>query len=104
MLNQYVAKLSIQGYDLHYYTDGVLTSTYTLSFFNPSGALNSQINYVNYASKDDIVLSYGAPFSQFTLVFDTDYSEISGGLGQMSMCGSSFVTLSNPIIIEIEFK
>ena len=102
--NQYVAKLSIIGYDLQYYSDGVVTNTYSLSFFNPSGAINSQINYVNYSDKSDIVLKYGSPLSQFTLSFDTDYSTIPGSLGVMSTGGSSFVTSSNPLFIEIEFK
>ena len=43
--NQYVAKLSIMGYDLHTYSDGQITSPYTLTFFNPSGTVNSQITY-----------------------------------------------------------
>ena len=70
---------------------------------NPSGLINSQINYVNYADKPDITLKYGAPFSQFTLVFDTDYSVNQGSFGEMSVGGSSFVTPSNPLLIEIEF-
>ncbi len=45
--NQYVAKLSLMGYDLHYYSDGVNNTSYTLTFMNPSGLINSQINYVN---------------------------------------------------------
>ena len=101
--NQYVAKLSVQGYDLHYYSDGVTTSTYTLTFMNPSGLINSQINYVNYADRPDIVLSYGAPFTQFTLIFDTDYSVNPGSLGEMSVGGSPHVSPSNPLLIEIEF-
>ena len=56
-LNQYSALLSIQGYDLHSYSDGVATHTYSLSFFNPSGVQNSQINYINYANKSDISLT-----------------------------------------------
>ena len=101
--NQYVAKLSLLGYDLHYYSDGVNTSSYTLTFMNPSGLINSQINYVNYADKPDIVLKYGAPFSQFTLVFGTDYSVNQGSFGEMSVGGSSFVSPSNVLLIEIEF-
>ncbi len=75
-----------------------------MSFSNPSGAINSQIAYVNYADKPDIVLTYGSPLSQFTLSFDTDYSINQGSLGVMSTGGSPYVTASNPLFIEIEFK
>ena len=102
--NQYVAKLSIQGYDTHFYTDGQVTGTYTLTFFSPSGTLNSQINYVNYANQPDILLTYGSPMSQFILVFDTDQSVNQGSLGSMSIGGCPFVTASNPLLVEIEFQ
>ena len=103
-LNQYSALLSIQGYDLHNYSDGVANHTYSLSFFNPSGIQNSQINYINYASKPDVALTYGAPQSQFTLVFDTDYGSnyIGGNLGLMPTGGSPFVTATNPLFVELE--
>ena len=101
--DQYVAKLSIQGYDLHQYTDGVSSGTYTLTFFSPSGTVNSQINYVNYANQADIVLTYGNPLSQFTLIFDTDYSTNQGSLGAMSTGGSPYVTTTNPLLVEISF-
>ncbi len=103
--SQYSALLSIQGYDLHYYSDGVANHSYTLSFFNPSGILNDQINYINYAEKPDISLVYGSPQSQFTLVFDTDYgSNYNGGnLGLMSTGGSPFVSATNPLFVELEF-
>ena len=102
--NQYVAKLSIMGYDTHIYTEGQITGSYTLSFFSPSGTINSQINYVNYANQPDVQLSYGNPMSQFTLIFDTDYSTIQGSLGQMSTGGSAYVTQENPVLIEIDFQ
>ena len=101
---QYEAKLSIVGYDLHTYFDGLNTSSYTLSFFNPSGALNNVIEYTNVTSNADINLTYGAPMSQFTLVFDTDYSNNTGSLGAMSIGGSPYVTPTNPLFIEIEFR
>ncbi len=103
-INQYVAKLSIQGYDLYNYSDGQINGTYTLSFFNPSGTLNSQINYVNYANSPDIILQYGAPFSQLTLVFDTDFSNNQGSLGMMSVGGSPYVSATNPLLIELQFQ
>ena len=103
-LNQYVAKMSIVGYDIHTFTDGQTTKAYTLTFFNPGGALNSQINFVNYAKTPDIVLAYGSPMSQFILVFDTDYSTVQGSLGSMSVGGSPFVTPSNPLLLEIQFQ
>ena len=102
-LNQYSALLSILGYDLNNYSDGIANHTYSLSFFNPSGVQNSQINYINYSNKPDISLSYGAPMSQLILVFDTDYGSNGSSLGLMSMGGSPFVTSSNPLFVELEF-
>ena len=102
-INQYTALLSIQGFDLHTLSDGIVTQNYTLSFFNPSGIINSEINYINYAAKPDIQLTYGSSQSQFTIVFNTDQSDNVGSLGSMSVGGSSYVTTSNPLFLEIEF-
>ena len=105
-LNQYSALLSIQGYDLHNYSDGVSNNTYLLSFFNPTGVQNSQINYINYTNKPDVSLSYGAPMPQLTLVFDTDYGSNYNGvnLGLMSTGGSPFVSATNPLFVELCFE
>ncbi len=100
-INQYTALLSIQGFDLHTLSDGIVTQNYTLSFFNPSGIINSEINYINYAAKPDIQLTYGSSQSQFTIVFNTDQSDNVGSLGSMSAGGSRYVTTSNPLFLEI---
>ena len=101
---QYIGLLSLQGWDLHSYSDGIATSSYTISLLNPSGVQNSVISYINNTSKADIDLVYGSVQSQFIITFNTDNSNGSGSLGQMSVGGSAYVTPSNPIVIEIEFQ
>ncbi len=101
--NQYVALLSIQGFDLHTYYDGQVQSNYSISLFNPSGVQNTVINYVNNSDTADISLLYGSPQSQFTITINTDYGT-TGNLGQISTGGSPFITSNNPIFLELEFK
>ena len=100
--NQYVGLLSIQGYDLNTYFDGVAQSNYTISMFNASGVQNTVISYVNTTMNADINLQYGSVQSQFTIVFNTDYGA-TGNLGAMSTGGSSFVSPTNPLFIELQF-
>ncbi len=101
---QYVGKLSIVGYDLHTYTDGVNTSSYTITLLNPSGALNNVVEYTNVTQNADINLLYGSSQSQFTIVFDSDYSDNGGSLTSMSTGGSPFVSQSNPLLLELELQ
>ena len=104
--NQYVALLSIQGFDLHTYYDGVVQSSYSISLFNPSGTQNAVVNYVNVTNSADIELLYGSVQSQFTIVINTDYgSNYNGGnLGQISTGGTPFITTDNPVFLELEFQ
>ena len=101
--NQYVALLSIQGFDLHTYYDGQVQSNYSISLFNPSGVQNTVINYVNNSDTADISLLYGSPQSQFTITIHTDYGT-TGNLGQISTGGTPFITSNNPVFLELEFQ
>jgi len=102
--NQYVALLSIQGFDLHSYFDGQVQTNYTISLFNVSGVQNTVVNYINNTDMSDINLLYGSSQSQFTITINTDYGTASGNLGQISVGGSPFITPSNPVFLELQFE
>ncbi len=89
---------------MHQYSDGVNLSSYTITLLNPSGVINSVVEYTNVSNNADINLSYGSPQSSFTVVFDSDYSNNGGSLTSMTTGGSPFVSSSNPLLIELEFR
>lgn len=103
-IGSYIGLLSIQGYDLHVYTDGITPHNYTICLFNPSGNQNQVIEYINETTHPDINLVYGAPMSQFTLIFDQDGpSANQQPSAAMTTGGSPFITTTNPLFIELEF-
>jgi len=65
-----------------------------MMFFNPSGLLNSVVTYDNKTSNPDVNFEYGKDMTQCILTFDID----------SSTGGSGFVTQSNPLYVELEFK